>query len=463
MKNFQIKLSAVTLIFFFGPILPQPLAADTEESMDAKDREFMSRLSDAELGQLQDKLRLAMSFYYDSAYAQSLPIFSELAQKAGTLDILYWYATAAQRSGDVDLSIEKYKEILARHENMHNVRLELAKAYFQKGEKELGTKEIEIVKAAAKSSPEAKEKLDLYVAKAGASSGKHHLSLRGSSGILYDDNVGAQPDDAVAYFSAPKEDGGGINLSGSGDYVYDFGMPNDFVWNSHVSLYDLDYLSDSKYDYFQIDTRTGPAYFGKDYRFNLPVGFVDRRYGHSNLSDSWYVNPEISKAMFGEANFNIKLNYRYENETYNSNADQDNITQTYVLGYSVQDKGKETLNQYVFDGILVSSVATVDQYSYTDLGIAPAWYYRDETGMEAYFQIRCINRKYDGNLLIAGLDAPTKRTDNRYTAATMLSKTFDKRYVISGVLSYTHNESNDDRFSFDKFIAGVNAGINWSF
>ena len=445
-------------------LLTTPAVSAFSQEMDKRDQQTLEKIPPAEMVSLDAKLREAMSLYYDNAYHLALPLFRDIAARVDTLDILYWYGTTAWRSGQSDLAIIKFQTMLDRHPELHYVRLDLALAYLQKGDHETAKAELQKVLDSGSSEVD-QEKIARVMEGIERMDKRFFVSLRFSGGVQVDDNINAQPDDAISDFTAEKVDGVGVPLSASVDLLYDFGKKQDWIWRNRLSLYQLDHNDSSIFDYFQVDFRTGPEYSGKvdgkAVRLKMPVGVVDRRFGHSGLSDSWYLSPEASYSPI--ENLDLKLAYRFEDESFDTSGLQNNFTNTLSFGPSwiMQSPGSDRLGVVSLQVGYANREAVGNQYSYEQGTIGPSWFQRhDFWGLESFVSARYQDRSYEGNSLVAGISTPTERQDRQWEASAMLSKTIQKKYSVSASYGYAVNDSNDARFDYDKSVFGVNLGVN---
>ena len=424
--------------------------------MDERDRQVLAKLSPADLAVFNKKLHEAMALYYDNAYHLSLPLFRDIAHRADTLDILYWYASAAQRSGQPDLAISKYLAVLERHPELNQVRLDLALAYVQKGDKESAEAEIQKVRENNPSLAD-QEKVAQLTANIGRMGKRLFSTFRASVGMQSDNNLNAQPD------SDNKREGTGFPLSASLDTMYDFGKKQGAaVWHNNVSVYRIANRDASEFDYSQVDFRSGLEHYGEQWRLKLPVGFIDRQFGHKSLSESWYLAPEVNYAL--RKDLNLNLAYRVEREKSDVNTEQDNTTHSVALGpnWLFNDQANKRTSMVSLQADYANRDADRSDFSYNDLGLGSTWFMSLDSGIETFMQARYLDRRYQGAGPLAAL-FPSEREDQRFTATAMASRRFMDYYSASVNYTYTHNESNNLLFEYDKGVVGLNIGVVLSF
>ncbi len=115
-----------------------------------KDRQTIERFrkkSPQKIDELDSKLAEALMLYYDGRYGKALPIFNQIGTEIQTTDIMWWIGTSAMNTGNLDLAVQKFKQMLEIDPNLPRVRLELAATYFQMGKYKEARQELATVKA----------------------------------------------------------------------------------------------------------------------------------------------------------------------------------------------------------------------------------------------------------------------------------------------------------------------------
>lgn len=434
--------------------------------MDEQDRQVLAKLSPEKQAAFDKEFREAVALYYDNAYPLSLPLFRSLAHRVGTLDLLYWYGLAAQRSGKPDLAITKFSAILERNPELHQVRRDLASAYWQKGDRKRAEAEMQKV-ASPESSPENQGKVTQAGKNLDRMSKRLFSTLRVSAGVQNDNNINAQPEDKLASLFADKEGGIGFPVSGSLDLLYDFGEKRGtYVWHNTLSFYRITHQDTSDFDYSQVDFRSGWEYYSKQWQLKLPLGWISRQFSHTSLSDSWYLAPEVGYAL--KKDLHLNLAYRVEKEYSDVHQDQDNITHMALLNpqwfFADSTRGYASLLSLQAD--YARRDAEGISYSYQGHGLGSAWFSKWQSGLETLLQAHYLDRRYEANSgtsLDLDFDIPSKRRDQRLTSSAMIRQKFMDYYSISATYAYTHNQSNDRRFEYDKSVVGVNLGVTLNF
>lgn len=451
------KLHIFWALFVFVWSVSIPLEA---MEMDENDRKMLESLSPTEKVDFETKLQDAMALYYDNAYQLALPIFRDIAVRVNTLDVLYWYAISAQRTGRWDLAITKFMAMLERHPELNGVRLDLALAYLQKGEMKKAKLELDRVLNAKPSELEV-ERVDQLMVAFRQKDKRLFATVRLSVGGQYDPNINAQPNDTIPNFSAEQVSDSAISSIAGLDVLYDFGQKKGFVWRNQLSLYNLDHRSSSTFDFFQADFRSGIEHQGKKLRTKLPIGYIDRRFGHKELSKTWYMEPELEYLL--REGLNIKLRYRFEKERFDEHEEQGRIGHILSYGHNWILKGQEgdfdLLSVVGEMGLSSSYLGDNPLHTYEDLSLSSSWFRRRVLGLDTLLSGKYLYRNYNSNILVTGLNSPDDRSDNRNSVVGVVSKTFNEKFTASANYNYTNNNSTDDRFSYSKGVLGLNLGF----
>ncbi|MBF0370200.1 MAG: DUF560 domain-containing protein [Magnetococcales bacterium] len=429
-------------------------------AMDDQDLEAINHLSSAQLGQFNRKLRQAMALYYDNAYPLALPLFRELAAQVPTLDILYWYGLTALRSQQPDLAVTKFQAMLDRNPDLHQVRLEKASALMQLGELERARGELEMI-LAANPSDGVRMQAEKTLSQMAGVDKRFYANLRLAMGVQYDSNINVRSDDLPTVLDTPQEKGLGFPVTATVDLLLDVGEKEKWAWRNRLNIYRIDYDGLAAFDYSQFDLATGLEYFATNHHLKLPAGLITRHYGHDDLSDAWYLAPEVNWAL--NDRLNLKVGYRFEEESFDdtANQDQDNHSHTFSLTPIWQ---LDTPQPQVISllGNHTRKDAQTSQFTYDAWGIAPTWFaHFEELGVDTYLQAKLSYRAYEGNAVnVTGTDFPDEREDRRMGVTAMVNKTFDETYMVSASYSFVSNDSNTTIYDYDKSVFGLNFGVN---
>lgn len=443
-----------------GGVTPSPAPTETGD---------LKKLSPREVAELNAKLRQAMALYYDQSYRLALPLFQEIAQQAGTVDIFYWLARTAVKVGQPDLAIEKFRDILKRDPTRTSVRLELALAYLQKGDRAAADAEL---KKALETEPPAElrqriEQLVKYIERADK---RVAVALRASIGPEYDDNINVAPTDSAINIgdgrvlrTGERLEGWFIDFDAFADLFYDFGKKDAFAWRGDVFFLHHEYpdSADSEFNYTQIDARNALEYGTPNFRVRLPAGFIDRRFSNEDLSHAFYVAPSVDYYLRRDLRFTA--GYRYEDEEFVDDANDELSNATHIgsfgPNYRFAALGADHFVSLL--GAYAARDANAERFSYSDWSIGPSYVARWKSGVDANVYLRYLDRDYDGPT--PGLEEFGDRKEHRYTAVFSLRQTFYRNYFVSASLSYIRNDSNVPLYDYNKLLAGINFGVNFNF
>jgi hypothetical protein len=426
--------------------------------------------------QLNAKLREAMGLYYNKQYRLALPILQEVATQDNRTQVLFWLARSAYETGQAHLAIEKYQQILTREPELSRVRLELAAAYLQVGDKSAARVELQ---KTLNENPNAELKQQIEQAMAeleqpagtiGTSNVKRFFSaIRASIGPQYDSNINVGPRDERILLannqslSSKNLDGWLIKFNVNGDFLYDFGKPNGFVWHNRLQFLHQEYPGkiNSNFNYTQTDVNTGLDYYTDKFKAKLPVGFVDRRFSNESLSRSFYFMPNAEINLL--KNIDFTFSYRYEDEQFTSQKYDalSNRTHTGTFGPRYKFEALDAEHSLALLGSYSRRNANTGRFSYDEWSVGPTYFVKFKTGTELYLDFKYFNRDYDAPALLF-IDKGN-RLDNRYALTFALSQTFYKHYFISLGYTYNDNSSNAKLFQYDKHLVGLNFGTNLNF
>jgi tetratricopeptide (TPR) repeat protein len=268
-RHLPVFFIIFTVIFFIFPIFhaaaqqPNPSGPTSEQSTepevnlrDLKEDvnknavEKLGRMSSDKVEALDSRLAEALTLYYDGKYGQALPIFNSIASEVETMDIMWWIGTSAMKSGELNLAVKKFQDILAINPGLHRVRLDLAAAYFQLGKYTKARQELETVKA-AKPPEEVRANIEKLLSAIDEATRKYTWNVRFSQGIQQDTNVSAGPDNKDLSVS-----GGTLTLADDSKKISDTASITNFstnvlyhidkklglMWNTGVDFYQAAYF-----------------------------------------------------------------------------------------------------------------------------------------------------------------------------------------------------------------------------
>jgi len=323
-----IKTGLVLLVLLSSTNL---LAGSIANSLSREQEKNYSSTASRNNAQIDAKLHKAMGLYYNRQYRLALPIFQELAATDDRTPVLFWLGRSAYETGQTQLAIEKYQQILAREPNLSRVRLELAAAHIQNGNRDEARSELQRLLnenpdvGLKQQIEQAIQQLDEPQQK--ATSKRFFTAIRASIGPEYDSNVNVGPRDERILLAndqlltSKSLDGWLLKFNVNGETLYDFGDPNGFVWHNRIQFLHHEYpdKTNSNFNYTQTDVYTGLDYYAPKFKAKLPVGFIDRRFSNASLSQSFYFMPNLEIKVLD--NMDFALSYRYEDEDFISQYD----------------------------------------------------------------------------------------------------------------------------------------------
>lgn len=425
--------------------------------------EKLSRMTAAEIEALDKKLAEALVLYYDRDFARALPIFNQIADQVETMDVMFWIGTSAMQVGQNRLAVEKFKKMLAIDPQLHRVRLELARTYFQMGRLEQARLELEYVMAAAPP-PGVQQNIQKMLGAIDEKSKKLFWNLRASLGFLRDDNVSSGPEQkgydvsggtfTPSTISSKQRDEAWV-ANVAGNVLYDIGEGRDWMWNTTFNLYNKSYFDFSEFNYLVVDMTTGPWLARSRDILKVPFGYSESEFGSDRLSYIFHVDPNYEYHF--SPNFSLKglLSYSKENFHGDERSVLDNENHRYEL----------TPNFY-FDNrrhIVSASVgyedhnAKVARYSYADPYFACSYFFRVRPETELFLKYELARREYQGLDPFYGQD----RSDKRHMYTAVVSQGFYKNFFVSLSFGFIENDSNLELYDYDKTTYAVNIGCRF--
>lgn len=438
----------------------------SENGSDAVDKKVVKRLSKMnpeEIRALDKKLADALILYYDRDFAKALPIFMEIASKAETMDIMFWIGTSAMRTGESELAVKKFKQMLSVDPKLNRVRLELAAAYFNMGNFEKARRELEIVKAA--SPPKAVlDNISKMLSAIDQKNKKVTWNLRVAEGFVWDDNINSGPDlDTYQVFGGfltpakltAKLRDEAMVTSVAGNLLFDAGEAKGLMWNTSLSFYNKAHLDYSQFDFLSIDVSTGPWWVAQRDIFKVPVGYTEREYGSDRLSYAFHADPEYEHHFCQYFSIKGLFSYTTENFYYTSRSGLDNERYRFGLIPTIYlDNRKHVLS---FTAGYDYMDADDDRFTYDGPYLGLSYFTRFPTKTELFVQYLWTKKDFDEKplLYIEG------RQDKRDGVTAIVSQGFLKYFYASFAFAYTDNNSNADIYDYDRTTYTLSLGCRF--
>jgi len=451
-------------------------AADNQEPVgdvgaaktNAAAAEKLSKMDPREIASLDALLAHALTLYYDRKFALALPIFKELADKAETMDIMFWLGTSAAKTGENELAIEKFKKMLTIDPALHRVRLDLASVYFSMGRYPEARQELEIVQAAMPP-PEVNANITRMLAAIEERARKVFWNVRLDAGHMWDDNISSGPDPGVyslpggsSFQPAPtaaKLRDEAFVAAFAGNVLYDVGAKKGLLWNTAATVYSKTYYEYSQFNYLAVDVNTGPWYADTNNSIlKIPVGYTNTKYGSERLTYILHVDP--SYEYFFNPFFSLKGTYTYKDERYfqeslaalfDNRAHIIDLAPTFFLG----DRRHIITARVGYD----HHTAKSHLYSYYAPLAGLSYFTRFPTLTELYLGYQWTQRDYarTQGFPYSGFE----RHDKRHFVSAVLSQTLFKYFNLSYEFGYTDNNSNLDLYRWDKTTHTVRIGCRF--
>jgi len=429
--------------------------------------ENLRKMSPEEIKNLDELLAQALTLYYDRKFGLALPIFTELAGKAETMDIMFWLGTCAAQVGQNQLAIEKFQKMLAIDPGLHRVRLELAAVYFTMGRDADARKELQTV---MDTSPPATVRSNIAKMMAAIEDRTRNLfwNFRLSSGYMWDDNISSGPDSGIyslpggASFeplptSAKLSDQASVT-SFSGNLLFDFGEKQGLMWNTAASGYLKFYMDYSQFDYTALGVNTGPWWTTQKSILKIPAGLTHTEYGSDRLSYVLHVDP--SYEYFFNRHVSLKGSYSYRDERFYQKIRSnlfDSTSQIVELAPTLYLGNRRH--------ILTASLgydfhdAKDDVYSYTAPLVGISYFTRFPSLTELYLGYQWTARDYEDlqPFPYVGL----KREDTRHFVTGVVSQKIFKYFNVSYAFTYMENDSNLELNDWDRTTHTVSMGCQF--
>lgn len=441
---------------------PAIAAGNGKADLEQENITELAKMSPEQVKALDMQLAAALRYYYSEEFQKALPLFREIADKVETMDLMFWIGTSAAKTGQYELSVEKYRKMLLIDPELHRVRLELADALYKTGRLREAGRELEIVKAASPPGTVVR-KIDQRLRMIGKKARKFQWGFNLSTGYQYDDNISSGPDtsEIVIETGTLRLDKKTQQLEGynwltkaGGSIRYDIGEPGGLMWTGRFDFFNSHNTSGhSDINYTSTDISTGPWWVFPRAIVKLPIGYRNTRYGNVDLSDTVHIDPSVE--VFLSKTIGIQTLFTHAKESYSGTRyrGNDNSLSKFAIGPNFYLKDRKHILSGYF--IYEDRDAEIESLSYNTTALELSYYTRLPTRTDLFFKIKSAEREYDDNPPLFSAD----RADRRNTFTAAVSQQFLKRYFVSLSYVYMDNDSNADLYSFTKNIITLDAGI----
>nr|CBX31015.1 hypothetical protein N47_E45270 [uncultured Desulfobacterium sp.] len=409
------------------------------------------------------KLADALALYYDRDFARALPIFKEIASTAETMDVMFWIGTSAMRTGESELAVKKFKQMLSIDPKLNRVRLELAATYFNMGRFDEARQQLDIVKAS--SPPKAvMNNISKMLSAIDKRSKKVSWNLRVAQGFIWDDNINSGPDmDSYQVFggfltpdklTAKLKDEASVTTV-AGNILVDAGEAKGLMWNTSLSFYNKAHFDYSEFNFLSIDVSTGPWWVAQKDIFKLPVGYTEREYGNDRLSYALHVDPEYEHYFCQYFSLRSLFSFNTENfySTGRSGLDNDRyrfeMVPTFYLGNRKHVISLTAGYDYMD--------ADDGRFTYDGPYLGLSYLTRFPTNTELFLQYLWAKKDFDEKPLLYNKG----RDDKRNGITAIVSQGFLKYFYTSFAFTYTDNNSNADIYDYDRTTYSLSLGCRF--
>lgn len=379
----------------------------------------------------------------------------EKEYKIGNFDnqTLFLLGTSAKVQKDYDNAIKYFELLLERDKGAHRVRLDLASAYYYKGDLKKAKELLLIVKA---SNPPQKvgDNIDSFLAAIEKGVPKS-WSISVNMGYQYDSNVNAGPDtDTVLMYNLP------FTLSSdaqeSSDHAIKYGINfnhiaklDNFAWQSSLGANVTDYRTFHNLDNKSIYLSTGPTFRDNKTTYSLPLILNTSIIGHENryYSFSKGISPQISYQL--QPNLSLNASLSLQNKIYYKTQDKESNSVTFSPSSRYFLDQSSFIN---FGTYLGKENSHTETSSNNSKGINLGYYKAFTQKFNIYLGISYSKTDYDGE--------EVAYSKSREDSSKSLSGNIN--YFIEPIasnislnMSYTRNISNIEMYDYTRKIIGL--------
>jgi len=410
----------------------------------------LDRMSAAEIEALDKKLSQALEWFYDQKYARAYPVFQEIAEKADTMDVMFWLGTSALAVGEDQVAIQNFTKMLSIDPGLHHIRIELAKAYLAAGQKAKALQELTKVKAASPP-PAILKRIEQLTAKIEASEKKYRWNLRLSQGIMYDDNINSSAGrrehkvrtGTIAGIQQ-LEDWASVTTI-NGNILYDIGAKKGLLWNTTGLFYNKSYFDHSEFNLMRMDFTTGPWWQFDRSVFRLPVGYTEIRFGNDELGHTFHVDPSYQYNFCRY--FSLRGLYSFSNNNYydGSRSGLENHYHRFELRpIFFLFKRRHMIAPYAGHSNLN---ADEGKYSFDGPHYGLSYFGKFPTRTELLLNYRRTHKHYDSKALPL---YNRRRTDRQNIFSASVKQGLFGNFSTSFLFNYIDNDSNLELYNYHR-------------
>lgn len=454
-KWFSIKICAILAVC---------LSWTTAEAAPRQVAERPTRLTASQIQALDRQLIMALDHYYADEHRSALILFTELARKAPTRDILFWMGNSAVKVEAWDAAADAYHRLLAIDPGLQRVRLELGMVYLHQGRYTDARQAFEIV-LDSDPPPTVRANIERLLKAINGRTRKFFGGLRLSQGFHWDSNVSTGP--STSRIDAPaggffrlgaiqQEVEDGVSLTRlSGQLQYDPGARGGFLWQADLGFYQSIGFTHHEFDFSSLALSTGPRWQVGGMTWRLPVHFTREYYGGTALDITYGARPGFTYQFSPEFSLNSGIGLFKTEYDEQDRAQQEKQSITAWLNPLLTFNGGRTVLS--INLLYENSDAESERYSYMGYETALGLYQRAWWAMDFSFRYKFVSREYAD----PSLGWIEDRADQRHDIYAAVSRQVWGPVSTSLYAQYIENRSNTGLYDYNKRIYGWNISLTY--
>ncbi len=379
-------------------------------------------------------------------------------------------------SGKVYDSIQKFEYILNRRPSLNRARLELAVSYHRASQYDKALSEFHTVLDNPETPEEVRLAILAYMGQVMSDENKpqseQSFSYYTKVGALYNSNLNFAPlagNPGITTDDGKKVESPGMDTFLSASHRYQDNKPFDFggaatlfEWQSQISWTGNNYTDSSDFNFNVLSASTGPAFISTGrWRGAVNLQVDQTYYGNSTLGTFISLNPLLT---FDLGNYQgVSLEMSFTNNNFTRSEDQDRDGNSILVGAAYSTLLDDANNGIEVGFRLTDQYADDDQFGYKAAAIYFGGFLTFATNNNIYLNINLKQYDYKSADTLACTPAPcsTKKrneTEGNYEVGYNLDikKGFLQDWTLNTHVTYTHNNSNVDFYSYDRTIFAIN-------
>lgn len=422
--------------------------------------------------------RLAVSARLFCALGLGAVLAPSQAQEPAPVDeteVLFQQGMEALEADRLRSAMKAFQSILSLQPGLHRARLELALAYYRALDYAEARAAAQEVLDDPQTPPEVRVTVLAFLAQVNRDAAdfavRHEFKPSISLGLMYDSNVNVGPStDIIEELPGATLVPGSLEQSDTA-VVLNAGISHrfqpgktypagehtaGFLWQSHANLYNRAYTSEDEFDLTVLTASTGPAWVVlRHWRTSMMLN-VDRIWlGDDELAWFTSLNPAVTwQFNNGELTWDATVTDRRYDETGDAGREG-----TYkATGLSLGHYFNQRRVAAQFGARLIDFSAQDDQYGHDGYELLAGLVVKTWPGGSVYGRANYRDVQYDGDA--AGF--PVARDEQERRIAAGFQHDFRAgqldRWVLSGGIQYTDNDSNISIYDYDRRQVMLNLG-----